>query len=133
MVIRNIKMNKKVFKLLFIVICLGLLFCFSTANAVTLGGLDYTRFGAGYDPIFRTEPIRIVGAIVRLVLSMAGVFFLCLMIYAGYIWMFARGNEQEVERAKKIIRNAIIGIVIMMFSYAITVFVSRIAIKNISE
>ena len=34
--------------------------------------------------------------------------------------MMARGNEQEVEKAKSLIRNAIIGLVIVLAAYAIT-------------
>jgi len=42
------------------------------------------------------------------------------MIYAGYLWMLARGNEQEVEKAKNIIIYAVIGLVVVLSAYAIT-------------
>ena len=40
--------------------------------------------------------------------------------------MIARGNEQQVEKAKSIIINAIIGLVIVMAAYAITALVSTL-------
>ena len=55
-----------------------------------------------------------------------GVVFLILMIYGGYLWMLARGNEQEVEKAKNIIQNALIGLVIVLAAYAITALVRQI-------
>ena len=45
------------------------------------------------------------------------------LIYGGYLWMTARGNEETLEKAKKIIRGSIIGIIIVFSAYAITYFV----------
>ena len=70
-----------------------------------------------------TNPIQIAGNVIKIVLSMLGVIFLVLMIYGGFIWMTARGNEQEVQKAKDIIKNAIIGLVIVVGAYAISSFV----------
>lgn len=60
-----------------------------------------------------------IGAIVGFV----GVIFLVLMIYGGLTWMTAGGNEEKVGKAKKIIVNSTIGIVIVMLSYAITYYI----------
>lgn len=81
--------------------------------------------GAGYESTgLWSKPIpEIIGQIVQIVLSFLGVIFLILMIYAGYTWMTARGNEQEVEKAKSLIRNALIGLIIVLAAYAITAFV----------
>ena len=54
---------------------------------------------------------------------MVGLIFLILMIYAGYLWMTARGEEGPIETAKKIITSSIIGFVLVASAYAITVFV----------
>jgi len=45
------------------------------------------------------------------------------MVYAGYIWMIARGDEAKVEKAKDTIVNCIIGVVIVVGAYAITSFI----------
>ena len=66
-----------------------------------------------------------VGQIIGIVLSLVGVIFLLLMIYAGLTWMLARGNEQEVSKAKELLINAIIGIVIVFAAYAITSFLGN--------
>ena len=52
-----------------------------------------------------------------------GVIFLILAIYGGYNWMMARGNEEMVERAKKTITNAIIGLIVILAAYAISRFI----------
>ncbi len=49
-----------------------------------------------------------------------------LVIYAGILWMTARGNEQQVERAKTLLVQSIIGLVIVFSAYAITRFIGQI-------
>lgn len=64
-----------------------------------------------------------IGKFVGAGLAFIGVVFLVLMIYGGFVWMMARGNEQEVEKAKKLIEAAIIGLIIVMSAYAITSYI----------
>jgi len=45
------------------------------------------------------------------------------IIYAGFIWITARGEEERIIKAKAIIRNSIIGLIIVFSAYAITAFV----------
>ena len=66
---------------------------------------------------------RIIGAGVGAALSLIGVIFLILMIYAGYNWMTAQGEEEKVEKAKNIIIAAVIGLVIVIAAYAVSWFV----------
>jgi hypothetical protein len=65
----------------------------------------------------------IVGTVIKYALSLVGVIFLVLMVYAGVIWMTARGDEARVSKAKDTIIAAIIGIIVVVASYAITNFV----------
>ena len=64
-----------------------------------------------------------VGTIIQIFLGLLGVIFLGLMIYGGYLWMMARGNEQQVEKAKETIKAATIGVAIILAGYAITQYV----------
>lgn len=65
----------------------------------------------------------ITGTIISAALSLVGILFLLLMVYSGYLWMTARGDEQQVEKAQKIIRGTIIGLVLTLSAYAITLFI----------
>ena len=66
---------------------------------------------------------RIIGAGVGAALSLIGVIFLILMIYAGYNWMTAQGEEEKVEKAKDTLTRAIIGLIIVVGAYAIWNFI----------
>lgn len=65
------------------------------------------------------------GQIISFVLSFVGVLFLGLIIYAGLLWMTAQGNEQKVEKAKDLLVNSVIGLIIVFAAYAITAFVGE--------
>lgn len=65
------------------------------------------------------------GNIIGVVLSFVGVIFLLLMIFAGLTWMTASGNQEKITKAKDLMINAIIGLVIVLAAYAITVFVGN--------
>ena len=67
-----------------------------------------------------SAPETIIGNIIKSALQFVGILFFLLMLYAGFLWMTARGNEKSVEKAKEIIIAAVIGLVIITAAYAIT-------------
>jgi len=66
----------------------------------------------------------VVGTVINAALTLVGVIFLALMVYAGYLWMTARGESEPVDKAKRIIIGSIIGLVVVLSAYAITAFVT---------
>lgn len=65
-----------------------------------------------------------IGKYIQLLLSFIGVVFLVLAIYAGYLWMMAQGNEKDVEKAKKILSEVAIGLLIVTSAYVISGYVT---------
>jgi hypothetical protein len=65
----------------------------------------------------------ILGNIINGALILLGVIFIVLMIISGYNWMTASGNQEKVGKAKDLMINAVIGLIIVMAAYAITAFV----------
>ncbi len=64
-----------------------------------------------------------VGRLIQTVLSYLGVLFLILMLYSGFLYMTARGDEKKITSAKGIIIGAVTGLIIIAASYALTAFV----------
>ncbi len=64
-----------------------------------------------------------IGKIINVILGFLGIIFIVLIIYGGFMWMTARGNEAQVESAKKILGRSIIGVIIILVSFIITWFV----------
>ncbi|MBU0731725.1 pilin [Patescibacteria group bacterium] len=105
--------------------------------AMPLAGFSQTD-GVGFDPyetfgddgelsnetgLGDAEPVSVAGRIINVALGILGLFTLILFLYGGFIWMNARGNEEEVSKAKKILTGAVIGLVIVLASYGIANYI----------
>ncbi len=77
---------------------------------------------AGFGTTVRTLP-EIVGNIINIVLSFLGVLLLVYLIYAGFLWMTSGGDSKKADSAQQYIKNAVIGLVIILASFAISNFV----------
>lgn len=94
----------------------------TTAGQAFTGNPGASKSDLGSSGIITSLPVAI-GRFVGAGLAFIGVVFLVLMIYGGFIWMVARGNEQDVEKAKGLIEAAVIGLIIVMSAYAITSYI----------
>lgn len=64
-----------------------------------------------------------IARIIRVVLGLLGIIAVSLIVYGGFVYMTAGGNEEKVGQAKKILINSTIGLVIILSAFAITQFV----------
>ena len=65
----------------------------------------------------------IIGTIINVALGFLGAIFLGLMVFAGYKWMMAMGDTEDVVKAKATIKQAIIGLIVVLSSWSIWTFV----------
>lgn len=65
----------------------------------------------------------IIARIIRIFLGLTGLILAVLVVYAGFLYMTAQGVPAQIEKAKAIIKNAVIGLVIIFSSYAITTWI----------
>lgn len=70
-----------------------------------------------------TDPRTIAVRIINIALGVIGIVLVALILYAGFIWMTSAGEPDKVGKAKKILINAVIGLVIILSAWAITRFV----------
>jgi cysteine-rich repeat protein len=70
-----------------------------------------------------TDPRVIAVRIINVALGLIGIILVSLIIYAGFVYMTSGGEAEKTTRAKKIITNSIIGLVIILSAWAITRFV----------
>lgn len=108
-------------------------FIFSTDVLLAATALDNAQTqlnataAAGYGSGgYVTDVPSALGKFVGAGLAFIGIIFFGLMIYGGFIWMLARGNEQEVTKAKNLIVSAIIGLLIVLSAYAFTYYIGGI-------
>ncbi|HNW19972.1 MAG TPA: hypothetical protein PLX67_02720 [bacterium] len=77
----------------------------------------------------RKDPREIVANIIKILLGFLGTIAVVLIIYAGFLWMTAAGKPDNTKKAKDIMSAAVTGLVIILISYGITVFVTN-ALSN---
>ncbi|MFA5936220.1 MAG: hypothetical protein WC787_05215 [Patescibacteria group bacterium] len=70
-----------------------------------------------------TDLNAIIGNLISAVIGFLGVILFVYMLYGGFLWMTAAGDSKKVSEATMVIRNAIIGLVIIASAYAIATFV----------
>lgn len=70
-----------------------------------------------------TDLTTIIGRLISAFLGVLGVVLLIIIIYAGFLWMTAGGNTEQVDKAKQWMMNAVVGLAIVLASYAITAFI----------
>jgi hypothetical protein len=70
-----------------------------------------------------TDPRTIIVNIIRVALGFLGIVAIGLIIYGGFLWMTASGNEQQIDKAKKVLISAIIGLLIILSAFGIATFV----------
>lgn len=119
------KNNKiiKIQKIAYISIFILLLAVFLLPNFVSADevnvGLEYgEQIGLGSN-----DPRIVIAKIVRVALGFLGILAVSLIMYAGWIWMSSEGNEEDVNRAKSILKNAIIGLIIVLSAFSIVSFI----------
>ena len=97
------------------------------AKSLFNSSLDETADGTGHlkTKMSNAGALGTASLVISVALSLIGIVFLILMIYGGFIWMNSRGNDQEIQKAITIIRNSIIGLLIVVAAYAITEFIGN--------
>lgn len=106
-------------------------FIFATENTNALGGLKKLGGQSGYDAnTNETTFAGDIGKTVQAILGFLGIIFLCLVIYGGFKWMMGRENTKVADEAITIIKNATIGLIVVLSAYAIWVFVANVFINK---
>ncbi|MFW0838146.1 MAG: hypothetical protein ACKKL5_04050 [Candidatus Komeilibacteria bacterium] len=65
----------------------------------------------------------IIVMLIKSILGLLGLVFVVLILQGGFQWMTAGGNEASIKSAKNRLKNAIIGLLIIIAAYSITLFV----------
>lgn len=82
-------------------------------NVVTNAGIGL----AASDP--RTTAVKII----NVALGFLGIVAVVIVLYGGFMWMTAGGNEERITKAKQILTAGIIGLVIIVMAWAIARYV----------
>lgn len=78
----------------------------------------FAKFGMGTD-----DPRIIAARLIQVLLGFLGLIAVSLVMYAGWLYMTAAGEEKKIEDAKNILKNAGIGLLIIFSAFGIVSFI----------
>lgn len=80
----------------------------------------------------KTDPRIVAARIINVVLGVLGTIATILIFYAGFLWMTAAGNDDQVGKAKSIMSAAVIGLIVVLASYSISTFFVNSIMKAVN-
>lgn len=115
------KMNKLA-KFAIVAGTLGIMALPVVSHAVTTFSVESfgAQIGVG-EADLKTTVIKIL----NLALGLLSLVAVVMVIIGGFTWLTAGGNEEKVDKAKKIISAAVIGLIIVLLAWAVVIFVAK--------
>lgn len=117
---------------IFILLVLSLgLTCFATPSlAVSLSEqvTQQLQAGSGEAGDAQTKPLPIqyyIIGIIQMALALVGTIFILMIVLGGYQYFTAAGDEEKSKKGQTYIEQAIIGLLVVLLSYGITIFVGN--------
>ena len=104
----------------------------SAADPTTRLNNAANTYGPYTAPATNTSLASTLGILISAALSILGIVFIIIIIIAGYQWMTAQGKEDQVKKATDAITRSVIGLIVVISSYAIWVFIKTYFIQKIS-
>jgi len=71
------------------------------------------------------DPRVIAGNVIKILLALLGVIAVVLILFGGFKWMTAMGSDEKTAEARKLIGAGIVGLLVILAAYAVTIFVLR--------
>lgn len=100
-------------------------FVVSAQHVVAAESTIRTDFGAEL-PLGDRSPIEVIIGIVNWALGLLALLAVILILYAGFLWMTSRGNEDQIRKAKDVLKSAVIGLAIILAAWGIVAYVLQL-------
>ena len=71
-----------------------------------------------------------IAGIINIALGFLGILTTLIILFGGFKWMTSYGSSDKIDEAKKLISAGVIGLVLVLVSYAVAQFVLRSLIKE---
>ena len=124
------KYNKYFSAIILASLMLAMVFSFSVSPALAQGGpADELLWGGTEENVASAiqlgneDPRVLAAGVINVVLGFIGIIAVVIILLGGFKWMTAGGNEDKIGEAKGLITSGVIGLIIILMSWAIAKFV----------
>ena len=131
MLVLNEKIKLILLFVILVSICFAVFFVFNTSATQAQDPFGQEKV----ENVNLPKNVDLIMTIIKIInwaLGFLALVAIILVIYAGYLWMTAGGNTKQVDKAKKILINALIGLVIIVLSFAIVTYVFKVLQNRIA-
>ncbi len=80
--------------------------------------------------VTETDITTVGGYVLKNALRLVGIVFFIIIFYGGFVWLLAKGNEEQIKKAQNTIIGSIIGLMVVLGAYGITILISQRVIKG---
>jgi heme/copper-type cytochrome/quinol oxidase subunit 2 len=124
---KNIFKNLLVFSFIFVMSTVIALPALASGDII---GLNYaSNFGLNSaDEDVRQQAVDVI----RYLMTFLGIIAVAIILWGGFQWLTAAGNQDRIESAKKTIIAGIIGLIIILAAFAIVTFVVNITNNSLA-
>ncbi|MFH0818765.1 MAG: hypothetical protein V1898_02105 [Patescibacteria group bacterium] len=70
-----------------------------------------------------TDPATIAFSVINNALFFLGVITVIMIVFAGFMWVFAAGEEEKIKKAQGILKGALLGLFVIIASYGIVSYI----------
>jgi len=67
----------------------------------------------------------LIGNVIKILLSFVGMLSVIFIVVGGFMYVLSTGDPSRIQRAKSIVQNAIIGLIISLVSFAAVTFIAE--------
>ncbi len=111
-------------KIIFVSLGLMVLVALPTLTFAANEYLNWMENTINNTPVMENaDLIGIIFKTIQYLLAFLGVVAVVVILIGGFMWMTAAGNDEKVGKAKKIIVQGLIGLIIVLLAFAIATFV----------
>lgn len=129
----------KIFVLVYTVVQAYIFFPLAARAAYDFGGGGLsaandalTQVGSNANLSSASDLPSLLGTGISVFLGILGLFFLILVVWAGFMYLNSKGDKEKAKKAMDMLINAVIGMVIIIAAYAIANFVLG-ALSEVSQ
>ena len=72
-----------------------------------------------------SDPRLVVGQVITVLISVLGTLLTAWTVYGGFLILSSAGDDEKIDQGKGIIKNGVIGLIIILSAYAIANFVYK--------
>lgn len=97
----------------------------TVAQVPDVNSPEFTNMASEFNLGTNTDFKQVIINLVKVILGFLGLLSVIIVLYGGFRWMTALGNEERVSLARGTLSSGLVGLIIILSSYALTAYILK--------